>query len=322
MALSKEQLGNRQPAIENPASLPLLLAPGVLIRLPDGRQTRILQRLPDGSFQTAEGVTISPDGHISGIETPVTVLDPVSPAPSAPEAEAIPETAITHPESNVSPLPSGDSPDLPTVPEAPVIPEVTATPQTPEISLQNPRATTLDPQAKPESTAKPTPGSEPETVVPAQSGTLTLVELLPMTPIPQAEGNAHTAKPKTPKTEGEKREPQANQPLPPQHAEKKDEKISPAKEKPAKKPKVGEELRIPPEAAKTGNLDFLEGCWQGTRPEYFSKRTIRECFCFGAHGGNGKRRVIDPKGGRMCIGASTAKLGSNGVLTVKSSGAA
>lgn len=85
---------------------------------------------------------------------------------------------------------------------------------------------------------------------------------------------------------------------------------------------VGQEMRIPPEAAKTGNLDFLEGCWQGTRPEYFSKRIIRECFCFGANGKNGKRKVFDPQYAGMCIGATRARLSKSGVLSVTSSGAA
>ena len=84
------------------------------------------------------------------------------------------------------------------------------------------------------------------------------------------------------------------------------------------RPKIGEPLRIPPEAVKTGNLDFLEGCWQGTRPEYYSKRTVEECFCFGAGGQTGKRRIIDPAGGRSCIGATRANLNKNGVLSVTS----
>ncbi|MBQ7607761.1 MAG: hypothetical protein IJU76_07290 [Desulfovibrionaceae bacterium] len=86
-------------------------------------------------------------------------------------------------------------------------------------------------------------------------------------------------------------------------------------------PRIGEELSIPKEALATGNLDFLEGCWQGTRPEYFSKRTIYECFCFGKSGGRGKRRVIDPQGHRRCVGASAARLSGNGVLHVSSQGA-
>lgn len=84
------------------------------------------------------------------------------------------------------------------------------------------------------------------------------------------------------------------------------------------RPKIGEPLRIPPEAVKTGNLDFLEGCWQGTRPEYYSKRTVEECFCFGPGGQTGKRRIIDPAGGRSCIGATRANLNKNGVLSVTS----
>lgn len=88
------------------------------------------------------------------------------------------------------------------------------------------------------------------------------------------------------------------------------------------KAKAGQELRIPPEAAKTGNLDFLEGCWQGTRPEYNTKRIIRECFCFGAGGRSGKRRIFDPGIAGMCVGSTRATLSRDGVLSVQSSGAA
>lgn len=86
--------------------------------------------------------------------------------------------------------------------------------------------------------------------------------------------------------------------------------------------KPGQELRIPEGAASRGDLSFLEGCWQGTRPEYYSKRTIKECFCFGANGKSGKRRVFDPVGRRQCIGSSRATLSAGGILSVTSSGAA
>ena len=93
----------------------------------------------------------------------------------------------------------------------------------------------------------------------------------------------------------------------------------PPKEKP--KPKMGEYLHIPPEAVATGNLDFLEGCCQGTRPEYYTKRSFYDCFCFGINGSGGKRKIIDPSGGRRCVGSTTANLNRNGVLNVSSSGA-
>ena len=87
------------------------------------------------------------------------------------------------------------------------------------------------------------------------------------------------------------------------------------------KPAFGELLRIPPEAVKTGDLSFLEGCWEGTRPEYFSKRTIKECFCFDSGGRSGKRRISDPKGSRRCTGATRADMNAGGVLRVYSEGA-
>lgn len=87
------------------------------------------------------------------------------------------------------------------------------------------------------------------------------------------------------------------------------------------KPAVGDPLRIPPEAAKSGDLSFLEGCWEGTRPEYFSKRTIRECFCFDSGGRSGKRRIRDPEGKRRCTGATRAEMNAGGVLRVYSEGA-
>lgn len=90
----------------------------------------------------------------------------------------------------------------------------------------------------------------------------------------------------------------------------------------ASKTRAGQELRIPPDAAKTGNLDFLEGCWQGTRPEYNTKRIIRECFCFSAGGRSGKRRIFDPGIAGMCVGATRATLSRDGVLSVHSAGAA
>lgn len=93
----------------------------------------------------------------------------------------------------------------------------------------------------------------------------------------------------------------------------------PGKKSEISKPRrAGVALRIPDDAAKTGNVAFLEGCWQGTRPEYNTKRLIRECFCFGKNGKNGKRRIFDPATKKRCRGSSQATLSANGVLSVVS----
>lgn len=148
-----------------------------------------------------------------------------------------------------------------------------------------------------------------------QDEELTLAQLLPVTEVPE---HGRVEKPVPEQKMPEKKTPEKKEPAKkvPEQKQTKPEKNAPQKQKP------GEALRIPPDAAKSGNLSFLEGCWQGTRPEYYSKRTIRECFCFGANGKNGKRRVIDPTYNRRCIGATRATLSKNGVLSVVSSGAA
>lgn len=292
----------RRPAA--PQVTPRTLVPGTLVRLPDGRQTRIIEVRPDG-IVTELGVTLTPEGTVQGAaETaPGTVVEeavsPALPETATPEAVA-PEVALPD-------TPAQDTPvqDTPRAEVVPVTPEAQSpATQAPEIAL--PSATT--PQATPES-----PAASPE----ASPHQLTIVELLPMTTTPATK--KEEAKP-APKPEEKKTEPAKQEKAEKPKQEKPKEQAKPKETK--KKPAVGEELRIPPEAVQTGKLDFLEGCWQGTRPEYYSKRMIKECFCFDVNGGSGKRRVIDSIGGRMCIGSSKAKLSKEGVLSVTSSGAA
>lgn len=165
--------------------------------------------------------------------------------------------------------------------------------------------------------------SEPEKAEGQNPHYYTLAELLPKTEVPEKK---EEVKPEKKEAKPEKKEPEkkAHKPEKKEPEKKEPEKKAAKKPEPKKqeKPKVGQELRIPEHAAKTGNLDFLEGCWQGTRPEYYSKRTIKECFCFGAGGKTGKRRVLDYSQHRTCIGGSRATLSANGVLKVISSGAA
>ncbi|MBQ7617889.1 MAG: hypothetical protein IJS50_03345 [Desulfovibrio sp.] len=158
-------------------------------------------------------------------------------------------------------------------------------------------------------------------------------ELWSMLPLSEVPGQA---KPKEQAKEGPKPKPEAKEkvarqakeePKKPKEEQPKSAEPTPKKERPQPQPKekprprIGEALSIPPQAARTGNLDFLEGCWQGTRPEYYSKRTITECFCFGKGGQGGKRRVIDPSYRRRCVGATQARLDQRGVLFVQSEGA-
>ena len=83
------------------------------------------------------------------------------------------------------------------------------------------------------------------------------------------------------------------------------------------KPEAGDSLRIPPDAAKTGDLSFLEGCWRGTRPEYKTKRIITERFCFDKNG-NGKRFIDDPTTTQKCTGLSQGRFDAQGRLIVTS----
>lgn len=296
---AQDALGNLKP--EETITAPAY-APGSWIVLPDGRRTVIREYLPNGQLRTDLGIVISPEGVIvegEGEGQKVTIL------------EQTPEQA------NIA-TPGGLAPVLPqtVIPEGQ--PEAKTAEPLPKIAVpeQQPPAVAVPPKA-PENaqTPAPTPGKA--------EGPISIVELLPMTKVPpgaESPEKKAEAAPKQPEKKPQPKPEQAEKKAKPE--QKQPEKRQPEQKKAEKKPAVGQEMRIPPEAAKTGNLDFLEGCWQGTRPEYISKRTIRECFCFGANGKNGKRRVFDPIGHRMCIGSAKANLSRAGVLSVTSSGAA
>ena len=276
-------------------SLPATLSPGAVILMPDGGQSVILQTLPNGDLVTDLGITLSPEGLIRAGEFKgqTIKLDPSLITTQEPSAAQKPEEI--HPKSS---LPEKVMPIKPTQP----------TVKTPE---QSPKIT---PQ-KIEPTKNGEPAKSPE-----EEKALTLAQMLPLTAIDEKKKDKAAAPKVTEKTPA--KQPEKKQESKKAETKKQEPKQQQAKSKPqANKAKVGEALRIPPDAAKSGNLSFLEGCWQGTRPEYYSKRTIRECFCFGANGKNGKRRIYDGAS-RMCIGGTNAKLSSNGVLSVTSSGAA
>lgn len=298
---AEESFGNIRPG----GAIAPGYVPGSLVRLPDGRQTIIIDTLPDGQLRTDLGIILSPEGVILEGE-------------GKGESVAI----VKQPEQAEVRTPENSEPQKPDA-VAPV--QVLPKPTGPAL---------VAPGGQPPIT--PATLANPQTVVPEQQGQLTIVELLPMTTVPgeqktepkaqeQPQQKTQPEKKTQIKTEPEKKQPTKSKPELPdkkQPAKPQAEKKRTEQPEKYKKPGVGQELRIPPDAGKTGNLDFLEGCWQGTRPEYYSKRTIKECFCFGANGKNGKRRVFDPQGNRMCIGAAKASLSQSGHLSVTSSGAA
>lgn len=299
---AEDTIGNLQPSSQAPSAP---LRPGAWVILPDGRPTLIEEALPNGQLRTDLGVILTPEGVIAegeGKGEAVALIpdkakpavEPSAPEQSAPEAPKAPDIGVMLPGAKAPEPPASDKPE-------------------------QKKAEAPGQRGQPEPQARPEQAGQPDKQ-------LTLVELLPMTRVPEAKTTAEQAHPeekapeaKTPAKEPKK--PEQKKPEPKKPEQKKAE----APKKPAqqaKKPAVGEEMRIPQDAAKTGDLAFLEGCWQGTRPEYYSKRTIKECFCFGAGGRSGKRRVIDPIGKRMCIGSTRASLSKDGVLSVSSSGAA
>lgn len=284
IAQAADMLGNISESSQEPEPS-LSYSPGSWILLPDGTRTQIIREEPEG-FRTDTGVLISPEGVIrEGVNRGELVRPDVSMPPERGKGSRN-KAQEKAPEQRQAQIPS-------------------------HIKIGEPW-----PNETPE-TRVAVPGGQKKAQAPEE---LTLAQLLPVTELP---GNKKPQeKPAAPEKQTPTAAPEKKAP-----AQKTPEKKTPAKQAQEKKaapakPRPGQELRIPPEAAKTGNLSFLEGCWQGTRPEYISKRTIRECFCFDANGRSGKRRVIDPAYNRMCIGASRATLSGNGVLSVVSAGAA
>ena len=76
-----------------------------------------------------------------------------------------------------------------------------------------------------------------------------------------------------------------------------------------------DELDIPDDAERTGNLDFLEGCWISetglTNRDTGQPVTVR--YCFDANG-NGSREVLDIRG--PCQGRATARMRPDGSLAI------
>ena len=284
-----------------PAGTPPQSAPEISLRSLTQEELTILQQ--------GTPLQIHPDGQ----RTPVTVLPDGSVRMQ--DGSVIQESIrLLLPDGSVATLEPGEKLD-----PAQLKPKDTPAPAKPSSeSPAEPPATTPQAKTPADEQAAPSAPAAPGKSAPDQSQDM-LASLLPSTPIPPSFQGSGGGTPKPQDGKGS-----AAAPKSPNGGGKPEAATAPSQEKKdskPKKPKPGEALNIPPEAAKKGDLSFLEGCWQGTRPEYYSKRTIRECFCFDKGGKTGKRRIFDPKGSRQCVGATRANFGGNGVLQVYSEGA-
>ncbi len=132
----------------------------------------------------------------------------------------------------------------------------------------------------PEEEKKPEPKPEPKPAPKVQA---------------QAENKAPGTRPQENPKEMPNDNPQQDEPRPVQKAEK---------------PKRGEKMQIPRDAAKNNDLSFLEGCWRSVT-DLFSSATgepIEAEYCFSSDGSG--RRFIRQQDGSMCSGP--ARAGFNG----------
>ena len=235
-----------------------------------------------------------PDSGGTAVPTPSPT--PVTPTPE--NKELTPHPSETSPPD---PAPTVEVPAIPVLPERtpPVeVPALPVLPQPPD------RATVLTPPLQQETTPpkeaiEPHSTSEPP-AAPEPGTQLSPLDFLPMTPLVPDKRGSKAEKARQP----DQVRPEEPKALTPPQAEQ-------------TKPEPGDPLRIPPGAAQTGDLAFLEGCWRGTRPEYTSKRIITERFCFDKNG-NGKRTIEDPQYAGKCTGAAKGKFDAQGRLIVTS----
>ncbi|MDR3358918.1 MAG: hypothetical protein LBN96_08760 [Desulfovibrio sp.] len=193
--------------------------------------------------------------------------------------------------------PSALAPAVPATPEIPPVPVSPGIVELPDAQRKDVETPDEIPSAQkpeektPDAVPPPDPEKSPEKT------TLTPGDFLPLTPRRETPQTG-----KRPKGSSE-----------PAGMPKKD---LPQKENPS--PRKGEALKIPEDAAQSGKLDFLEGCWVGTRPEYGTKRIVKERFCFDKNG-VGKRYIYDPAHAGECVGGTKAIINSGGILRMNSS---
>ena len=273
-----------------------------------------------GFVAAAETQDIEKVAGSKGSSTP-----PVPASPGATTVPAPPSTWVQPiPEPGTQGLVPRQSEEVPVVPVVPIQPDTTSPREIPlvpvvpvphhppdisvQISVPQQETTPLEkgiapdpgPESQPPVTDKP--GKEPSRI-----------DLLPTTPLDPGKT------PSEPKAAD--KQPRAEKGKKPDKARPERPKTQPplTKEPPLKaeqtKPKSGDPLRIPPDAAKTSDISFLEGCWRATYPEGRTKRTLHERLCFDKNG-NGKRFLEDPTYGATCTSASKGNIDAQGRLTV------
>jgi hypothetical protein len=248
--------------------------------------------------------------------------------PKDPSASSVPgriappgKTAVVPPPPGTSPSDKTSPVEVPVVPvvpvqpdttspvEIPAVPAVPVLPQPPDRIVQIPdlqqetapqKEKTVPPDATPtpESPAELEPGKQPS-----------LMDFLLTTPL------VPDKTPSEPMAEKDKQPSKALSGEPrktPDKARPEEPKVQPLPKTAQAKPKPGVPLSIPPDAAKTGDLSFLEGCWRGNPPEFYSKRIITVRLCFDKNG-NGKQLIDDPQAGQ-CVGATKGNFGAKGLL--------
>ena len=252
----------------------------------------------------------------------------VAPGIRAAEPLELQNRRETPPPSQILPRTSPQIQQTPQTPQVPqiIVPSAPVTPQVTVPEVQEPQAVIPPVVVTPSTPAQPQTQPAP----PPQESQIPSVVIVPQ--IPEA------TPPEIPTPEVRTPEKDSDLPLTPESfllttpaqekkpAPKPEEKPAQAEKKPqaeekkpekAEAPKKGDPLKIPEEAKKTGQLDFLEGCWVGTRPEYNTKRIITERFCFGKDG-VGKRFIEDPAYAGQCVGATRAAMNQGGVLHMQS----
>ena len=262
------------------------------------------QGVPQG--RTTPGVVIQPKGTVQGGGA---VIREDSVAPSPPED---PQTLEPRPGKiiidDANTLPPPVQPVEPT-PGKIVIDEEKTLPPVEQPIEPGPGKIIIDEEPQPSIDGKdykPTPPAEEPKASPPSSP-LTPGAFLPVTPF--VEDKTPEPKPAPPV--------QTNKPKKTEEPPVQQAKLPDTPKPGTKAPAIGDKLSIPPDAAQKGDLSFLEGCWRGTRPEYFTKRTVVECFCFSDSGG-GKRIIKDPAIAGECTGATKGRFSSNGELIVGS----
>lgn len=237
-------------------------------------------------------------------EVPPKIQEFSSPIIIIPEVPALPMTPVGIPQNNTLKDPFMDN-------KAKFIP-ITPIPQQSDIFKQEEPKLLLDEVLIEDTT------TEPELAIPGLSlPGLSLTDFLIKTVLEEQKKSKTKDKPAQSVKEipPVKVEPKPKE-IPPVKVEPPIKEIPPAKNNPSKS-KKGDTLVIPESAKKTKNVDFLEGCWVGNRPEYSSKRMITERFCFDDKG-IGKRYVEDPTYAGICIGSTKALINKDGLLYMDS----